>query len=165
METVSFTQMASGTKEDYLLLGRLEKQHLGGVADRVIRHLLEMKDSFSGYQVDRLEHSLQCATRAYRDQASEELVVVALLHDIGDLLAPDNHSEMAAAVLKPYTSEESYWIVRHHGGFQTYYSHITWAATATPGTGTAIIPTSTPPCVFANPGISLLSTRTMTPWS
>ena len=79
METVSFTQMASGTKEDYLLLGRLEKQHLGGVADRVIRHLLEMKDSFSGYQVDRLEHSLQCATRAYRDQASEELVVVALL--------------------------------------------------------------------------------------
>ena len=121
METVSFTQMASGTKEDYLLLGRLEKQHLAGVADRVLRHLLEMKDSFGGYQVDRLEHSLQCATRAYRDQANEELVVVALLHDIGDLLAPDNHSEMAAAVLKPYISEESYWIVRHHGLFQTYY--------------------------------------------
>ena len=119
METVSFTQMASGTKEDYLLLGRLEKQHLAGVADRVLRHLLEMKDSFGGYQVDRLEHSLQCATRAYRDQANEELVVVALLHDIGDLLAPDNHSEMAAAVLKPYISEESYWIVRHHGLFQT----------------------------------------------
>ena len=78
--------MASGTREDYLLLGRLEKQHLAGVADRVLRHLLEMKDSFGGYQVDRLEHSLQCATRAYRDQANEELVVVALLHDIGHLL-------------------------------------------------------------------------------
>ena len=166
METVSFTQMASGTKEDYLLLGRLEKQHLGGVADRVIRHLLEMKDSFSGYQVDRLEHSLQCATRAYRDQASEELVVVALLHDIGDLLAPDNHSEMAAAVLKPYTSEESYWIVRHHGLFQTYYYAHHMGGDRNARDRYRDHPhISTPPCVFANPGISLLSTRTMTPWS
>ena len=121
METVGFTQMAAGTKEDYLLLERLEKAHVAGVADRVLRHLLELKDLFGGYQVDRLEHSLQCATRAHRDGASEELVVVALLHDIGDILAPQNHSEMAAAVLKPYVSEESYWITRYHGLFQSYY--------------------------------------------
>ena len=121
METVSFTKMAGGTRDDYLLLERLEKEHIAGVAGRVLRHLLELKDSFSGYQVDRLEHSLQCATRAHRDGASEELVVVALLHDIGDLLAPQNHSEMAAAVLKPYVSEESYWIIRHHCLFQSYY--------------------------------------------
>ena len=121
METVSFTQMAEGTSEDYLLLERLEREHAAGVADRLLRHLLELKNSFGGYQVDRLEHSLQCATRAHRDGASEELVVVALLHDIGDMLAPENHSEMAAAVLKPYVSEESHWIVRHHGLFQGYY--------------------------------------------
>ena len=71
--------------------------------------------------MDRLEHSLQCATRAYRDEANEEMVIAALLHDIGDLLAPLNHSEMAAAVLKPYVSEETYWIVKHHGIFQAYY--------------------------------------------
>ena len=71
--------------------------------------------------MDRLEHSLQCATRAYRDGASEEMVVVALLHDIGDLLAPQNHGEMAAAILKPYVSEESYWILKQHGLFQAYY--------------------------------------------
>ena len=113
--------MSAGTREDYLLLERLEGEHSAGVADRVLKHLLELKESFGGYQVDRLEHSLQCATRAHRDSASEEMVVVALLHDIGDLLAPNNHSEMAAAVLKPYVSEESYWIVRHHGLFQGYY--------------------------------------------
>ena len=121
METVSFTQMSTGTREDYQLLQILEKQHAAGVADRVLKHLLELKDSFGGYQVDRLEHSLQCATRAHRDGVSEEMVVVALLHDIGDMLAPENHSEMAAAVLKPYVSEESHWIVRHHGLFQGYY--------------------------------------------
>jgi len=121
METVRFTNMSEGTQEDYLLLERLEKEHVAGVAGRVLRHLRELEDSFSGYQVDLLEHSLQCATRAYRDNAGEEMVVVALLHDIGDLLAPHNHSEMAAAVLKPYVSEESYWVLQHHGVFQTYY--------------------------------------------
>ena len=121
METVGFTQMANGTRDDYLLLERLEKEHAVGLPDRLLRHLRELEDSFSGYRVDRLEHSLQSATRAHRDGASEELVVVALLHDIGDMLAPLNHSEMAAAVVKPYVSEESYWIVRHHGLFQSYY--------------------------------------------
>ena len=121
METVSFTRMADGSAEDYLLLERLEKQHAEGVADRVLEHLRGLEQSFGGYQVDRLEHCLQCASRAHRDGASEELVVVALLHDIGDMLAPLNHSEMAAAVLRPYVSEESYWIAKWHGLFQTYY--------------------------------------------
>ena len=109
MGTVSFTRMAAGSAEDYLLLAELEKQHASGVADRVLGHLRGLESSFGGYQVDRLEHSLQCASRAHRAGASEELVVVALLHDIGDMLAPLNHSEMAAAILRPYVSEEAYW--------------------------------------------------------
>ena len=121
METVSFTRMADGSVEDYLLLAELEKQHAAGVADRVLEHLRGLEKSFGGYQVDRLEHSLQCASRAHRDGASGDMVVVALLHDIGDMLAPLNHSEMAAAILRPYVSEESYWIAKWHGLFQTYY--------------------------------------------
>ncbi len=121
METVNFTRMADGSAEDYMLLERLEKQQAAGVADRVLEHLRGLESSFAGYQVDRLEHSLQCASRAQRDGAGEELVVVALLHDIGDMLAPLNHSEMAAAILRPYVSEESYRIAKWHGLFQTYY--------------------------------------------
>ena len=49
------------------------------------------------------------------------MVVAALLHDIGDELAPMNHSEYAAAILKPYVSEKIHWIVKMHGLFQTYY--------------------------------------------
>ena len=119
--TVSFTSMAAGTREDYELLERLEAQFASSTADRVLEQLKGLAGSLAGYKVDRLEHSLQSATRAYRDGAEEEMVVAALLHDIGDLLAPHNHSEMAAAVLKPYVSERTYWVVRQHGLFQSYY--------------------------------------------
>ena len=65
-----------------------------------------LNSTLEGYKVSRLEHSLQTATRAYRDNAEEEMVVAALLHDIGDELAPLNHSEYAAAALKPYVSKK-----------------------------------------------------------
>ena len=119
--TVSFTSMSAGTREDYELLEQLEAQFAAGTADRVLDQLRGLAGSLAGYKVDRLEHSLQSATRAYRDGADEEIVVAALLHDIGDLLAPHNHSEMAAAILRPYVTERTYWVVRHHGLFQTYY--------------------------------------------
>ena len=119
--TVSFTSMAEGTREDYELLERLETEFAAETADRVLAELRGLAGSLAGYQVDRLEHSLQTATRAYRDRADEELVVAALLHDIGDLLAPCGHSEVAAAVLRPYVSARTCWIVRHHGLFQLYY--------------------------------------------
>ncbi len=120
-EVVAFTSMAEGTREDYELLERLEAKFAAGTPDRVLEMLRGLAGALAGYQVDRPEHSLQCATRAHRDGADEEMVVVALLHDIGDLLSPFNHSELAAAVLRPYVSECTYWIVRHHGLFQSYY--------------------------------------------
>jgi len=120
-DTVSFTSMAAGTREDYELLERLEAEFAASTADRVLEQLRRLAGSLGGYKVDRLEHSLQSATRAYRDDADEEMVVAALLHDIGDLLSPHNHSELAAAVLRPYVSERTYWIVRQHGLFQSYY--------------------------------------------
>ena len=98
---VSFTRMADGTREDYELLEGLEDEFAAGTADRVLAHLRELSGSMGGYQVDRLEHSLQSATRAHRDGAEEEMVVAALLHDIDDLLAPHSHGELAALLLRP----------------------------------------------------------------
>ncbi len=119
-EVVSFTQMKDGTAEDYALLGRIEAQEMQDFPDRVLGWLRTMDDS-AGYQISRLDHSLQAATRAHRAGEDEETIVCVLLHDIGDYLAPGNHSEVAAAVLKPYVSEKNYWIVKHHGVFQGYY--------------------------------------------
>lgn len=123
MQTVSFTQMADGTAEEYAFLDELEQAELATFPDRVLGWLRTM-DEPSGYQITRLEHSLQAATRAHRAGEDEEMVVCALLHDIGDHLAPANHSQVAAAVLRPYVSEKNYWIVKHHGVFQgVYYFH------------------------------------------
>ena len=69
----------------------------------------------------RLTHCLQAATRAVRSGADEELIVGALIHDIGDELAPYNHAEVAAAILRPYVRPEVSWIVEQHGLFQNYY--------------------------------------------
>jgi len=119
-ETVGFTRMEDGTAEDYALLGRIEDEEMRGFADRVLGWLLTMEDS-AGYPISRLEHCLQAATRAERAGEDEETVVCTLLHDIGDHLAPANHSEVAAAVLRPYVSEKNYWVVKHHGLFQGFY--------------------------------------------
>ena len=123
-ETVSFTAMKNGARADYELLERLEAEYARTLPDRLLAALGELAHSLSGYRVSRLEHSLQSATRAHRADESEEMVVAALLHDIGDMLAPYSHSEMAAAVLRPYVSKKIHWIVKTHGVFQMiYYAH------------------------------------------
>ena len=121
MKSVKFTEMKNGSKEDYLLLDKHEKKYVEGTADRILKFMAGLNSTLEGYQVSRLEHSLQSATRALRDNANEEMIVATLLHDIGDELAPMNHSEYAAAVLKPYVSEKTHWIIEKHGEFQMYY--------------------------------------------
>jgi len=121
METAKFVQMKDGTKEDYLLLEKHEKKYIEGTADRLIKFMSGLSNTLEGYQITRLEHSLQSATRALNDKANDEMVVATLLHDIGDELAPLNHSEYAAALLKPYVSEKTHWIIEKHGEFQMYY--------------------------------------------
>jgi predicted HD phosphohydrolase len=121
VKKVSFTQMKDGSSEEYALLDQLEDEFKSGLADRLLNALQSLEDSLSGYQISRLEHVLQSATRAHRAGESEQLIVAALLHDIGDELAPYSHSEMAAAILRPFVNEEIYWIIKHHGIFQMYY--------------------------------------------
>lgn len=89
--------------------------------DRVIRTVQELRGTSFGHAVDFYEHSLQTATRAYRDNARVDLVVAALLHDIGDVLAPANHAEMAASVIRPFVDDETAWVVQHHDVFQGYH--------------------------------------------
>jgi predicted HD phosphohydrolase len=122
--TVSFTAMADGTKQDYELLDRREAQHTERLPDRLLAAVQALEHSITGYQVTRYEHSLQSATRALRDGRDEEYVVMALLHDIGDELAPHTHSEMTGAILRPFVRPELVWIASHHGAFQLhYYGH------------------------------------------
>ena len=120
--TVSFTRMDDATAEELAVVMAEAKVHLEQqVADRVLELLTSMQGPTLGYQIDRYDHSLQTATRAMRDGAPTDMIVAALLHDIGDALAPANHSEMAASILAPFLDAEATWVVRHHGVFQGYH--------------------------------------------
>jgi len=121
MEQVKFTRMKDGDREDYDFLAVHEAEHAAGTADRLLKTLVELDGSLSGYRITRLGHSLQSATRAERDGADIDWVVSALLHDIGDILAPHNHDEYAAAILRPFVREQCAWTVEKHGDFQLLY--------------------------------------------
>ena len=116
--------MKDGTKEEYEFLEHLEKGYADKVGERLLDSLESLSDTLSGYQVSRLEHSLQSATRAYYDGADDDWIVAALFHDIGDLYAPYNHDEYAGTILAPYVREQCAWVVSKHGEFQKkYYAH------------------------------------------
>jgi predicted HD phosphohydrolase len=121
MEQVKFTEMKFGDREDYEFLEPLEVEYASGVGVRTFDALAGLADSFSGYQVSRLGHSVQSATRAWRDGADIDWVVCALLHDIGDTYAPYNHEAYAAIVMEPFIREQCVWTTKAHGDFQKYY--------------------------------------------
>jgi predicted HD phosphohydrolase len=121
MRSVSFVHMEDGTKEDYEFIARFDREQGRSLAERVLAELRRGGDVPGPWKITRYQHALQTATRALRDGADEETVVAALVHDVGDHLAPANHSEFAASILRPYVSEATWWVVEHHGIFQAYY--------------------------------------------
>ncbi len=128
-EKVSFTQMKDGTREEFLMLHELEKPYLGLTVERIMDELRRQGEAtLEGYQITRLEHGLQSATRAEADGCDIDWVVGALLHDIGDGLAPQNHDRFSAEVIRPFVRWEVSWTVEHHGLFQMLYyaRHYGW---------------------------------------
>jgi predicted HD phosphohydrolase len=116
-----FRSMDEGTPADWQAIGAHFVPFARGLADRVLAHLRLLDGDYGGFPIDRLQHSLQTATRAHRAGEDEPYVVMALLHDIGDTLGSYNHPDIAAAILKPFVSEKLHWICQNHGVFQGYY--------------------------------------------
>ena len=106
LETVSFHRKDEGTEDDYALLHKQEQNFITTLPSRIVSAMKNPENSLSCYQVSRLEHSLQTATRAEQGGAGKELIVAALIHDICDDLAPENHSQMAAGIIRPYVRAE-----------------------------------------------------------
>lgn len=117
----SFKSFSESTKEDWAVIMPQLQVTQSMVADRVLEQLGYLRNDYGGFPVDRLEHSLQTATRAERDGRDDEYLVCALIHDIGDTLAPFNHPAIGAAILEPFVSKENHWMVAHHGIFQGYF--------------------------------------------
>jgi predicted HD phosphohydrolase len=116
-----FRNFEESTREDWSIIASHFRSFATGLADRVLAHLKLLDGDYGGFPIDRLQHSLQTATRAHRDGRGESYVVMALLHDIGDTLGAYNHPDIGAAIVQPFVTEEEHWICARHGEFQGYY--------------------------------------------
>lgn len=121
MAANKFHAMTEGTEAQWREIARADRAYAKELPERMMAQLEMLADDAHGFAIDRLEHCLQAATRALHDGRDEEYVVCALLHDIGDVLAPAAHAEYAALVLRPFVSERNHWMLAHHGFFQAYY--------------------------------------------
>lgn len=117
----NFTRFDEATKADMEIIVNQYEAFSKTLPDRVLDHMRLLDGDFGGFKVDRLQHSLQTATRAFRDNRDEEYVVCALLHDIGDTLGTYDQGGIAAAILKPFVSDANHWMLANHTIFQGYY--------------------------------------------
>jgi predicted HD phosphohydrolase len=123
VEQVGFRSLKEGTQEDYARLAVFEERENALLGDRMLREVAQLT-STGGVAITRCEHALQTATRAFQDGRDEEYVVAALVHDVGELLAPHSHGEIAGTILRPFVRPEVCWIAEHHVMFQAfYYAH------------------------------------------
>ena len=111
-----FRRMDEGTDEDFALLAAVHEENVRALPDLLLEMLADLHADAT-YPVNRLEHSLQCATRALRDNRDEGYIVCCLFHDVGESLGPFNHGEVGAAILKPFISTANYWMLAHHPVF------------------------------------------------
>src|SRR4030095_12732679 len=115
---MSFTRMDQGKIEDWMKIGQAVSQRQSSMPSIIKSLLLQLEPQVDGFAINQLQHCLQTATRARRAGASEEMIVAALCHDIGKVISVENHPAIAAEILKPYISRETYEIVRTHQDFQ-----------------------------------------------
>lgn len=120
-DRASFTSFEESTAEDWALIRSQMVVTQELVADHALMLLQALGSDHGGYPVTRLEHSLQTATRAERAGHDDEYVLCALVHDIGDTLAPYDHPAIAAIMLRGRVSEANLFMVEQHGVFQGWY--------------------------------------------
>jgi predicted HD phosphohydrolase len=123
---MSFTRMDQGKIEDWMVIGRAVAQRQERMPQIIRAMLAQLEEQVDGFAINQLQHGLQTATRAARDGASEEMIVAALCHDIGKVISNENHPAIAAEILKPYVSRDTYEVIRTHQDFQGrhYYALI-----------------------------------------
>lgn len=123
-QQASFTRMQDGSLDDWKIIGAAHKQDFGNTADRFIGMLRQLENATLGFACDQLQHALMCATLARRSGASPEHIVIALCHDIAKVINVPNHGPIAAEMMRPYISDDSYHVIYHHQAFQgEHYYH------------------------------------------
>lgn len=123
LDKAKFLTLAEATTQDWATIVYKNRKKKNHVLQLCLEHLEMLKEPQPGFPIDRYTHSLQTATRAWRAGFAndDEMIVAALLHDIGDFFAPHNHGEFVATILKAFVRPEVFWTIKFHEMFQGYH--------------------------------------------
>ncbi|MDD9934244.1 MAG: HD domain-containing protein [Myxococcales bacterium] len=120
-----FTRMDQSSEAQWQFILSETQQEQSLVPDRILAMLRSLDKVYGGFGVSQLHHALQTATMARRDNASDEVVLAALCHDIGKAISIPNHAQIGAEIVRKYVSEHTYHVLRTHQDFQGrhYYEY------------------------------------------
>lgn len=122
MTETPFRTLKRAKKKDFDRMGiEYDQAIVQKTLDNLLELLSNQKEAYLGAPVSLMEHNIQTASRALRAGEDDETVVMSLFHDVFETLAVKNHGELAGAMLAPWISPKSQWLLAHHEIFQGYY--------------------------------------------
>jgi predicted HD phosphohydrolase len=65
--------MTEGTQQDWAIIAQAMGPFIFELPDRVLAHLKMLAGDCGGFAIKRLQHSLQTATRAYKDGGTKSM--------------------------------------------------------------------------------------------
>jgi predicted HD phosphohydrolase len=116
-----FTRMDQATDADWARNREVREADHDRPAKGLLAALRALDNVRNGSDVTLLTHSLQAATRAERDGASDELVFAALCHDLGQLYSRHDHAGTSATLVQEFVSRRTRWIIRVHNDLTSRY--------------------------------------------
>ncbi|MGA2188964.1 MAG: phosphohydrolase [Steroidobacteraceae bacterium] len=123
-ERAAFRALSDATSADWAIIERAERAYRGsygpGGALLSMMRTLATGDPV-GAPVNLYTHCLQTATRVLQAGHDDELVVVALFHDLPEAFSDNHHGLVAAELLAPWISERRRWLLIHHVEFQALH--------------------------------------------
>ena len=119
-----FKRMDQSSKEDWDHIYNEHLPHVLDMPNRIISMLKELEGLTLGFGTNQLHHALQTATMARKAGASDEMVLISLIHDMGKVINVPNHGQICAEIIKPYVSSDAYYVIKTHQDFQgEHYYH------------------------------------------
>ncbi|MCC1495327.1 inositol oxygenase family protein [Alcanivorax sp. 1008] len=122
--TTSFTRLDQSTAADWAIIENAVRAQQQGVVDTIMNMINACRGYHLGFGPDQFTHVTQAATRARRDNASDEMILVCLVHDLGKVISNLAHPDIIAGIVRPYVSDGSFYLLRHHMEYQwKHYGH------------------------------------------
>ena len=124
-ERQHFTRMDQSDRDQWQFIAEQTFAVQAQVPDAILGMLRSLGSVYAGFGVSQLHHALQTATMARRDNASDEVVLAALCHDIGKAISIPNHAGSAVDSPQVPSRPDVHQVVLTHQDFQGrhYYEY------------------------------------------